>query len=143
MKPEASDILDIGAEQLMTQLMPNLGASYLQGAAMLHALLMKFAAREYERGADIRFQENADMRALFSELAPVVRDGELRTKLETAAAARDTSLAITALNAANRELRDLLIALHVHVEEAGARDAEKKIWRVLQAMAARRIVSIA
>ena len=141
MKPEASDILEISSEQLMG-LIPHLGASYLQGATAIHALLIKFAAREYERGADIRASENAAMRAIFAELAPVASDATLRTKLEAAAKTRDESLAISALDANNAELRALLIALHVHVEDIGARDAARRLWTLLKDMAARRAVSL-
>jgi hypothetical protein len=140
MKPEASDILNISAEQLMTGTMPHLSASYLQGTTALHALLLKFAAHEYERGAEIRVAENADIRAVFAELGTLVSDTALRAKLDTAPA--DRSLAISVLDEINAELRRLLIALHVHLEEIGARDGEKRIWRLFRTMAERRAVSL-
>ena len=142
MKPEAGDILGTAADQLMGQIAPNLNAHYLQGSLAVQALLMKFAAREYERGADIRFAENADMRALFVELAPAIGDAGLRAELITAAETKDTSLAISALNAANAELRRLLIALQIHMEDTGDHAAQKRIWDVLNVIAARRVVSI-
>ncbi len=142
MKPEAGDILGTAADQLLGQIAPNLNAHYLQGSLAVQALLMKFAAREYERGADIRFADNADMRALFSELAPNIGDAGLRTQLMAAAATQDTSLTITALNAANAELRRLLIALQIHMEDIGDRSAQKRIWDALNVIAARRVVSI-
>jgi hypothetical protein len=140
MKPEADEILGTAADQLLGQIAPNLNAAYLQGALAVQALLMKFAAREYERGADIRAAENADMRALFAEFAPKVGDPALRSQLEAAAATRDTSLTISALNAANAELRRMLIALQTHAEDSGDRDAQKRVWNVLKAAAARRVV---
>jgi hypothetical protein len=142
MKPEAGDILGTAADQLLGQIAPNLNATYLQGSLAVQALLMKFAAREYERGADVRATENADMRGLFAELAPNIGDAGLRTQLEAAAATRDTSLAISALNAANAELRRALIALQTYVEDANDRDAQRRIWDVLKAAAARRVVSL-
>ena len=122
MKPDAQDILNKSADQLMGQLAPALSATYSQGAAAIMALLMKFAAKEYERGADIRVTENTDIRALFADIAPRVGDAALRKRLEDAAATRDTSLAISALNTANDELRRTLIALQVWVEESGTRE---------------------
>jgi hypothetical protein len=142
MKPEADDILGTAADQLMGQVAPNLNAHYLQGTLAVQALLLKFAAREYDRGADIRFADNADMRELFAELAPKVEGLALRSQLEAASATKDTSLTISALNAANAELRRLLIALQIRVEELDDRDAQKRIWSVLKAMAARRVVSL-
>ena len=142
MKPEADDILNISADQLMAGVIPNLAASYLQGATAIHALLMKFAAREYERGADIRAAENADVRALFAEMSGQVRDPALKAGLDAAVATRDTALTISALDAANAELRRLLIALHVHLEDIGARAGEKRVWGLLKAMAARRAMPL-
>ena len=142
MKPEAGDILATAADQLMGQIAPNLNAHYLQGSLAVQALLLKFAAHEYERGADIRFAENADMRALFAELAPDIGDAGLRTELMAAAATQDTSLAISALNTANGELRRLLIALQIHVEDTGDRAAQKRIWDALNIIASRRVVSL-
>jgi hypothetical protein len=142
MKPEAGDILATAADQLMGQIAPNLNAHYLQGSLAVQALLLKFAAREYERGADIRAAENSDTRTLFAELAPKVSDTALHAKLEAAAATKDTSLTISTLNAANAELRRVLIALQIHMEDIGDRTAQKRVWDALNAMAARRVVSL-
>jgi hypothetical protein len=125
MKPEAGDILNVSSEQLMG-LIPHLGASYLQGATAVHAMLIKLAAREYERGAEIRVAENAEIRALLREIAPEVELPE------------DDSLAISALDAVNAALRRLLIAAHQNADAA----ANKRIWGLLKSMAARRAVSL-
>lgn len=142
MKPDAQDILNKSADQLMGQLAPALSATYSQGTAAIMALLMKFIAKEYERGADIRTADNNDMRALFTELAPHVGDAELRKRLEAAASTRATSLAISALNAANHDLRRILIALQIWIEDNGTREDRQRIWSVLNAMADRRAVSL-
>jgi len=142
MKPEADQILNVSADQLMAAAMGGIDDAYGKGTAAIHALLMKFVAREYERGAEIRAAENRDMRAAFAELAPLVRDESLRTALEAAAARREDSLSISALNAANVEQRRLLISLHAHLEEVGAREGEQRIWKLLRTLAARRAVSL-
>ncbi|MBV9990903.1 MAG: hypothetical protein JOZ72_06370 [Alphaproteobacteria bacterium] len=125
MKPEADDILSISADQIMG-LIPSLPGTYQQGATAVHALLIRFAAREYERGAEIRAAENADIRALLREIAP------------TLALPEDPSLAISALDAVNAQLRRQLIAVH---DKADA-PTNKRIWGLLKAMAARRAVSL-
>jgi hypothetical protein len=142
LKPEASDILGKSADQLMGQLAPQLGASYAQGSAAILALLMKFAAQEYERGADIRVAENKDIRSLFAELAPTIGDEALRRRIETASTSRDDSFAISALNAGNHALRRVLIELQRHIEDTGAHDANKRTWLTLKAMADRRALSL-
>jgi hypothetical protein len=142
MKPDVSDILNITAEQSMAAIVSAAAPHYVQGATAVHGLLLRFAAREYERGADIRARENADIRALFAELSGEVREASLQTQIKDAAASRDTSLTISALDASNAELRKLLIALHVHVEENGLRAAEKRIWQLLKTIAARRAMPL-
>jgi hypothetical protein len=143
MKPEVDQILGLSAQQLMGTLAPLLPTGYAQGAAALTSFMLMLSAEEYDRAADIRVADNSDMRALFRELAPRVGDGSLKRKLETAAASRDASLKIAALDEANYELRRLLIALQEHVEtRKDARDAEKRIWGVLKASAERRVLKM-
>jgi hypothetical protein len=142
MKPDAQDILNKSADQLMGQLAPALNAQYSQGTAAIMSLLMKFAGREYERGADIRAAENNDMRALFAELAPRISDAALHKRLEDATATRDTSFAISALNASNHDLRRTLIALQIWIEDNGAHEDQRRVWSVLKASADRRAVSL-
>jgi hypothetical protein len=145
MKPEADQVLTTSALQLLMNLAPLLPSGYPQGTASLIAMLSIMAAQEYERGADIRAAENNDMRRLFSKLAALASDEALKTRLLAAAATQDSSLAISALDAANYELRRLLIALQAHVEQQSgenARAAERRIWVVLKAAADRRLVRV-
>ena len=141
MKPEVDQILMITAGQIATELMPHLAAQYTQGVAQLSALMAILSAQEYDRAAEIRAAENREMRALFAELAPLVTDAGLNTKLNEQAGGQDASLRVSALNRANYALRDLLIALHEHVEGLdgeAARKAETRIWTLLKVFAERR-----
>ena len=143
MKPEVDQILNLSAGQLMAGTVPLLPNSFAQGSTSLLGILMLLAAQEYERGADIRARENADMRALFKELSPHVADKKLKAQLEEAAASSDASLLISTLDNNNVHLRRLLIAVHIYLEEqAGdaARAGERRIWDVLGASAERRFL---
>jgi hypothetical protein len=143
MKPEADQILNHSALQLLMNVAPLLAGGYPQGTVSLVSLLMMMVAQEYERGADIRATENAEMRTLFAELGAFVNDGELATKILAASATQDHSLRVSALNEANGALRRLLIDLQAHAEllpGAEARNAERRIWQVLKASAERRLV---
>jgi hypothetical protein len=142
-KPEVDQILNLSAGQLMAGTVPLLPNSFAQGSTGLVGILMLLSAQEYERGADIRARENADMRTLFKELSPHVGDKELKAKLEEAAASSDASLLISALDRSNAHLRKLLIAVHAYLEEQdgdAARAGEKRIWDVLRASAERRFL---
>ena len=141
MKPEVDQILMITAGQIMLELTPNLAAQYAQGVAQLSALMAILSAQEYDRAADIRASENREMREAFAELAPLVADAALKARLGAAAATTDPSLRVSALNEANYALRDLLIALHEHIEALdgqAARAAETRLWSLLKTFAGRR-----
>jgi hypothetical protein len=143
MTPEADQILRVSAAQLMAHLAPLLPEGYAQGHAMVLSLMLNMSAQEYDRAAEIRARENDDMRALFGALAPQVDDTLLRAEIRAAAATRDESLAISALNKSNADLRRLLIRLQEHVESRGNKAAEAHIWEVLRRMAERRLVKLA
>ncbi len=122
--------------------MPQLPAGYAQSSAQLLGFMMMLSAQEYDRAADIRAAENADLRALFGEIARAVKDHALKTRLDAASETEDASLKISTLDTANHELRRLLIEAQVHIETLSARDAEKKIWDVLRAAADRRVLKM-
>lgn len=145
MNPEADKILSTSSMRLATVVAPALSDGYAQASLGLTNLLLSLVGKEYERGADIRASENSDIREAFAELTPLVADNALKAKLASAAREKDASLRISALNAANYELRRLLTQLQEHLEEqdgAKARAGEKRIWQLLKTIAARRLVSL-
>ncbi len=145
MKPDVDQILGLSAQQLMTQIAPQLPAGYSQSTAGLLGIMLGFCAQEFDRAAEIRVAENRDLRELFSELAPLISDAPLKAKLKAAALSADPSLKISDLNTANCDLRRLLIALQSCVEDiAGdaARAAERRIWGILLASAERRLLKL-
>ncbi len=144
MNPEGDKILNLSIQRLGTAIAPLVGETFAQGQIGLIGMMLTLVANEYERGADLRANENKEIRALFSELAPAVKDASLKARLETAAAAHDGSLRISALNVANYGLRRLLAELHAHVEsQEGKRAAERRIWTLLRKIAERRLVTLA
>ncbi|HEY1710938.1 MAG TPA: hypothetical protein VGG10_21925 [Rhizomicrobium sp.] len=140
MRPEVSELLRTTAMQV-----PGIAAptAYALGSAGLIAGLLMIASQEYDRAAETRMNDNADMRALFAELAPAIADATLRAKLETAAKTTDPSIRISVLNAANADLRKLLIVLQTYVEEVGDTAAQKRVWGVLNTSANRRMLATA
>jgi hypothetical protein len=141
MKPEVGTILGLTAQKIAMGFGEH-GVAFAQGTAGLLGMMLSLSAKEYDRGADIRFTENKDLRALFAEIAPAVQDSGLRTKLETAAAGAEPSLRISALNESNYALRRLLTEVLIHIEDNGLREPEKRAWAVMKEMAARRLVSL-
>jgi len=145
MKPDVDQILGLSAGQLLATVAPLLPAGYAQGTTSIIAFMLMLSAQEYDRAAEIRATENAKLRALFGELAPLAGDADLRSALADAAGGKDESLTVSALNASNQALRRLLIALQARIEDMRgleARQAERRIWEVLRAGAARRLLRL-
>ena len=145
MKPDVDTILATTAAQLMTEIAPQLPPGYTQSSAGLIGMLLGFCAQEYQNGADIRASENAQMRNLLAELEGVVEEARLRGKLGTVMGDCDASLKIADLNAANAELKNLLIEAQSYLEtrrDEKAKLARREIWAVLRAHADRRVLKL-
>ncbi|HEY4942057.1 MAG TPA: hypothetical protein VII56_11580 [Rhizomicrobium sp.] len=141
MNPEVGTILNLSLQKIASGVGDE-GAAFAQGTVGLIGMMLNMSAKEYDRAADIRFAENNDIRALFSELAPGMEDAGLKAKLDDAAKSKDASLRISTLNENNYALRRLLTDVQICAENNGARDAQQRIWAVLKAMAARRLVTL-
>jgi hypothetical protein len=141
MRPEVSEILTGVLGAVLTDIAPHLPEGYAQGSMSLIALLMIFASQEYDRAADVRAAENRSLRALFADVGPSLPDPDLRARLAKAARETDESLRVSALNAANAGLKELLIELHVLAEESDApwaSAADEMIWALLAEFTAAR-----
>jgi hypothetical protein len=146
MNPEGNKILSLSTQRLAGEIAPMLPNAFAQGQVGLIGFMLTLVANEYERGADLRANENRAMRALFAEISRDVRDTSLKSKLEAAAKTDDASLRISVLNQANWELRRLLIELHAYVETQTGDDArkfERTIWALLRRLADQRMVKLA
>lgn len=146
MKPDVPVALQKLAGSLLLEVAPAVGVDYLQRNTGLAAIMLQVVAEEFERAASRRVEENAALRALFRDAAPVAADAGLRGRLQEAAAGADGDLRVSALEAANAALRALLIELHAHVESLdapGARRVEDAIWAELRRSTERRALSLA
>ena len=144
MKPDPQRVLEQTALNLLVDVLPNVQPRYRQTSLGIAAGLLISVREEFDRAAARRVEENAVLRTLFARGASVVTDAALAARLREAAATRDESLLVPALDAGNRALRALLIELHAHVEALAtpaARDLDAAIWRDLVASAERRKLS--
>ena len=134
MKPDVDLVLQGFFGTLLMDVAPHLNAEYSMGNVGIMGMMMFMTAEEHDRAAEIRVAENAEMRALFGEAARMVEDEALKTRLGEAAASRDASLRIKALDLANAALTGLLVALQTYVEASKAPWAgplEARIWDYL------------
>jgi hypothetical protein len=144
-KPDVPVALQKLAGSLLLEVAPAVGVDYLQRNTGLTAIMLQVVAEEFERAAARRVEENAALRALFRDAAPVASDAALRARLAAAASGADGDLRVSALDASNAALRALLIELHVHVEGLGSADArrvEEAIWAELRRSTERRAISL-
>ncbi len=144
MKPDPTRFLQVAAVHLMARTAPRLPA-YEQSSASVIGLLLTAVAEEFGRAAARLVEENRALRELFRGAADAVRDGALAARLREAAGGADPDLRVEALEAANAELRTLLIDLHAHVETVdseAARRVEKAIWSELVRSTERRRLSL-
>ena len=144
MKPEVDHTLRVLAGQLMTEIAPSLADLYTRSNVEMIGVMLIQAAEEYDRAAEIRFEENREMRVIFRNASRAMADRDLAARLEAVAGETEPSLRVSALNETNDRLRRLLIELHTFVEgrdETWAREIEREIWRALRASAARRALS--
>lgn len=145
MKPDIPDVLNGFAMTLLADILPNLGAEYSMGNTVVMCQSLAVIANEFERGAEIRFRENEEMRALFAEAARVIDDKALAARLTEAAAGRDASLLVSTLDKMNGQLKTLLIELQTIVEDSRAPWAaalDAKIWDHIVAAAERRKLTL-
>jgi hypothetical protein len=145
MRPEIDKILETTAAQLMMQIAPELPPGYTQNSTGLIGMLLGFCAQEYENGADLRANENRELRNLLAELEGIVDDAKLRVKLGAVMGDSDASLKISDLNYSNAELKKLLIDVQAFLEtrnDEKARLARREIWAVLKANANKRLLKL-
>ncbi|MFP8873531.1 MAG: hypothetical protein VCB42_03130 [Myxococcota bacterium] len=144
MKPELDRFLEVAAVHLLTRSAPAL-AGYEQSSVMTLGMMLTAAREEAERAAARRIEENAALRELFSEASGVVELPALRERLTAAAQGGEESFLISDLESGNAALRQLLIELHVAIEDQGgdaARAIERKIWSELSLSTERRKLSL-
>ncbi|MDO8288943.1 MAG: hypothetical protein Q7T44_06970 [Parvibaculum sp.] len=141
MKPEVTTVMHGYVGTLFGSILPNLNSEYSMGDTGLMAMSFMMMAQEFDRAAEIRLQENEDMRALFAHAAEEIDNEPLAKRLREAASGADASLRVSALTKANDELKALLIELHEYVEASSAKwapELEMRIWSVLCAGVERR-----
>jgi hypothetical protein len=144
-KPDPQHVLEQTAQWLATDIVAAVQPRYRQAGVGILAGLLGAVREEFDRAAARRVEENAALRALFARAAEIVADAALAAQLRAAAASRDDSLLVPALDASNQTLRTLLIALHAHVETLAtpaARELDAAIWRELAASTERRKLSL-
>jgi hypothetical protein len=144
MIPPVDQALQVLAAQLLLQIAPRVADGYSKSSVELIGALLLEAAEECDRAAEIRVEENRDLRGVFAAAARHVPDADLARRLGDAAGEEEASLRVSALDRTNDHLRRLLVELHACVEErpeTWAREVEREIWSALRRSAKRRTLA--
>ena len=141
MRPPIPTVFQTMAMDLMMRVIPAISPAYHQGTIGMIASMFAMAADEWDRSASRRIEENARLREIFKEAAPVVSEKKLKARLTELSKTRDDDFRISALEENNCTLRAALIELHKQIEsqpEPGAREIEETIWKELAKSTERR-----
>ena len=144
MKPEVDESLRHIMGWLLMGVAPSVSDDYERASVSMLAMLSAFMAEEFDRAAEIRVGENRAMQEIFSAATTVVKESVLRRRLSEASSNTD-SLRLSALNAANAELKKLLIDLQGHLEQRDDDEAvciNRAIWRALKTFSQRRAFAL-
>lgn len=128
MNPSLSELLMGNVAAVSEPPPPEAMGDFLTSKISVIAMISLLGAQEAEMGVAVTVAENRRLRELFARAA-YAWDGRLGGRLTEAAKGEDLDLRASALDAANANLREVLIALHEAVEadpgaQARALDAE-------------------
>ena len=132
------------ATALRERIAPALTDSFAGEAARLAEILVTLCASSVDGAVAVRAEENAAIRALFADAAPVVNDAATAARLTDAARSSDPGLRISDLDRENGRLRQMLIDLHAQVEGQdgiAAREVDRRIWCLMRDAEAARFPS--
>ena len=145
MKPRIPDVLAESAALIGRSLAPGGDPAERASHLGLTAALLGLAAQRWDSAAASLVEENRAIRPLLARGAEVLaHEAAFAERWRALSQGTDEDLRVSALEAANAELRGALICLHELVELTegeAARDLEAAIWSELRASTERRMVA--
>lgn len=141
MRPQGDHILRTVAMTLNENFLPMLETEYAKSQLTLTSILMAMVAQEFDRAVHRRVEENRELIKIFSAAVGVVKDENLKKRLQAASEKTTNDYTVTFLDKLNCELLEILIDLHAHIEEIEGEDARKinaAIWDELEKAIKRR-----
>ena len=130
MIPRPQQALSDLAMKLLMSIAPETQSSYAASNAGMIAMLMNCLAQEFDRAAEVRTQDLAEVATLFTNL-PATLDTSLAADIAAFLRGVPQSLRIEHLNVRHAEAMELLIRLHTWAEEHRAVELDRAIWSFL------------
>ncbi len=142
MSPDLREVISGCVVALNSPQPSEAGPEYAAARSGMVMMLLALAGQEAERAAAASAWENAAMRDLFGD-ASGAYDAALSGRLAAAAGQADGDFTLTALDAANADLRRTLIALHEAIEARGDTAWDRRILDLYRRMAQARRLDLA
>ena len=117
------------------KILPLIADDFARNEVHLAASLIGVERAERDGLVALMVQEHERLRALFGDAAETVNDEALGERIRSAALPGKQDLRISALEEVTRELRELLVDLHRHIEtreDDAARELDRAIWRAIR-----------
>lgn len=143
MRPSSLKVITFLARD-MPEYAQDVDSPFLKKQLSTTATLLSMLAQDLDRAVPRRIAEAKAIRAIFREAQNVVRDPGLADKIGREAEQETDDLHLSALDAENDRLRELLTQLHAHVEtleDASAELVSEAIWKELALQTERRRTS--
>ena len=141
MKPDPQAVLGHLTGLLLQSIAPRVQPPYLAGTIAMSGSLLSIITEEWDGAAARLVAENRAIRALFRQAEALGLEGALASELRALAGGDDEDLRISALDAANGDLRAALTRLQAAVEmrpDGAAQALNVAIWAELAASTERR-----
>lgn len=121
-------------ELLRDRIGPEIGDPFAAQMSRLSCLLLKICANWVDDAAELRVEENAAIRRLLADIAPLTAEPQ-SGRFGAAASSGDPGLKLSVLDAENDRLRRLLVEAQMSLEANGGAAAlalDQRIWRFLE-----------
>lgn len=127
-------LLENISEVLLHRILPQVESQYAKKSTSTIIFLINTAHDRYDNEAASKITESERLKKLFSMSLPVIKDDELRNKIEDALDKKEKSFRLRDINDFNQDLKGILIKLHTHLEMLQGNDVEtidEMIWKEL------------
>ena len=125
------------AIKLAMSIAPETTTTYAAANTGMISLLLQCLAQDFDRAAETRTRDMAEMKALAEHALTLAPPAELASKLRAYLPRQPTSLTLTDLDGLHADGQVLLIELHSWAEEAEEVDLDRRIWAFLERFADR------
>ena len=132
----AHSLRDI-AIKLAMSVAPETTSVYVASNTGMISMLLQCLAQDFDRAAESRVRDIAEMKQLFERALADVDDGELATRLRAYLSTEPKSFTLTDLDAVSAQGQIALIALQTWAERTGKHAIDHDIWAFLERFADR------